>query len=265
MPKRVILLITIVVGLIVGAWFVMKTPGLHPVVVSPYEPAIIRAQDTVINIGKVETDSEVQATFYLYNVGGDYLRIDNIETTCGCTVAEIENKVIAPGDYAEVIATLDTSLKLGKVAKKITVHSNDPKTPEYELFLKGDVEFKMVGHERIEVKDPLVLFKGKCATCHVDRGVGKVGKDLFVADCAMCHGFTGEGRKDIAPSLLTGMPDDDTHFESIRKIIAEGTPHSPEMPPYSTAKGGPLNDDEIESLVNYLRYETQRKQEKTSQ
>lgn len=242
----------------------MKTPGLHPVVVSPYQPATIRAQNTVVDIGTVDTDSEVTATFYLFNTGGEYLRLGDVEATCGCTVAELDHNVIAPGDFTKLVATLDTSLKLGKVAKKITVQTNDPKHPEYELFLKGNVEFKMLGHQKIAVKDPLVLFQGKCATCHVDRGVGKVGKDLFVADCSMCHGFTAEGRKDIAPSLLTGMPDDDTHFESMRKVIASGAANTPEMPPYSKVHGGPLNDDEIDSLVNYLRYETQRKHDKTN-
>ena len=236
---------------------IFKTPGLSPVVVSPYEPPTIKAESTVIDLGTVKTDSKVEATFFLYNVGGDALRIESVDATCGCTVAEVSQNVIAPGDYAKLVATLDTSLKLGKVKKKITVTTNDPNHPEYELFLNGVVEFQMEGHERIAVKDPLVLFKGECATCHVDRGVGKVGKDLFTADCAMCHGYTAVGREDIAPSLIGPNPHDEAYFETMRQIIAEGSPHSPEMPPYSQAKGGPLTDGEIDSLVNYLRYESQ--------
>ena len=257
-PMTRLRLLIIVMLLLLAAvlGYIFTTPGLRPQVISIYAPPIIQPEEKTHDLGVVKTDDKVHHTFVLYNVGGKPLRIYDVETSCGCTVVDVTHKVLHPGEFTELKVTLDTSIKLGKTKKKITVKSNDPKTPELALYLTGTVIHQMMGHEKIEVKDPLVLFKGECATCHVDKGKGKVGKDLFVADCSMCHGLNGEGVKDIAPSLLTGDYNDEKVFTAVRKVIAEGSPNSPQMPPFSKAKGGPLNDDEIDSLMNFLRYQS---------
>lgn len=252
------LLIISILLLATGWWIghVLTTPGKKPVIISAYSDAAIQAEDRIADVGMVATDSHVDAVFHLYNVGGRHLRIYKVDTSCGCTVADISRRVIAPGDYARLTVNLDTSLKLGKVKKKITLYTNDPEHLEYNLYLIGTVVTGMEGHEPIAVKDPLVLFKGECATCHVEKGRGKTGKELFVADCAMCHGMDAQGRPDIAPSLLTGNPHDPAFVERLRKITSEGSPNTPEMPPFSKDHGGPLSAGEIESLVNFLKFQT---------
>ncbi len=226
-------------------------------VISIYEPPIIKPDVKEFDVGVVKTDDKVYHTFLLYNVGGKPLKIHKVDTSCGCTVVNVTKDIVMPGEFAKLKVTLDTSIKLGKTKKKITVFSNDPQTPELVLHLKGTVIHQMKGHEKIAVKDPLVLFKGECVTCHVDRGRGKVGKDLFIADCSMCHGMQGEGVPDIAPSLLEGDYHDPKFMDLMRKYVAEGSPHTPQMPPFSEHKGGPLNDAEIDSLMNFLRYQAQ--------
>ncbi|HEY9746153.1 MAG TPA: DUF1573 domain-containing protein [Oculatellaceae cyanobacterium] len=255
--RLVITAIFAAIALLAG-WYVLTTPGLKPVVVSIYEPPRIYAESRVVDIGSVETDSKVPATFLLYNKGGKHLRITDIETSCGCTLADISKRVIAPGDYAKMQVSLDTSIKLGKVRKQITVTSNDPERPKLELFLIGNVlPKKMEGHAPINLsaRDPLVLFKGDCATCHVKPGIGKTGKALFLADCAMCHGTNAQGHQSAGPSLLELNYENDTALQEIRKVIAQGSSRSPQMPPFSQRKGGPLNDDQIDSLVNFLKFQ----------
>jgi mono/diheme cytochrome c family protein len=104
----------------------------------------------------------------------------------------------------------------------------------------------------IQVKDPLVLFKGDCKSCHVDRGVGKFGEELFIADCGMCHGLQAEGG--VAPSLIGFDMSDESQKAYARDVIANGAAMNPTMPPFGKAKGGPLSDEQIDSLVNYLGY-----------
>jgi mono/diheme cytochrome c family protein len=86
----------------------------------------------------------------------------------------------------------------------------------------------------------------------------EVGRQLYVQNCATCHGDFGEGgpnpvRADdvIAPissAEYLKTRDDAT----LRAIIAQGQPNFG-MSPFSTAYGGPLDDGEIESIVTYLR------------
>jgi mono/diheme cytochrome c family protein len=248
------LLLAVLVAVCVGLWFVLTTPGLKPVIISVYEPPILHVDQPTHNLGVVPTDSKVQHTFYLYNMGGKPLRIHKVDTSCGCTATQLPKQVLAPGDHVPLNVTLDTSIKLGDVKKTIQVYSNDPQHPVTNLYLVGNVILQMKGHGPIAVKDPLVLFKGECATCHVNQGLGKTGKALFAADCAMCHGMRGQGG--VGPSLMTGDYEQAPFRDYIRKIIAEGSPRSPEMPPYHQSKGGPLNDAEIDSLVNYLRFQS---------
>ncbi len=257
-PFKKLLMLSVALLALIAFVYILITPGLKPVVVTVYVPPIITAEQRVVDVGSVLTDSKVSARFVLYNKGGYKLRIGNIETSCGCTVAQVSKKVIAPGEMTRLTATLDTSIKMGKTRKKITVYSNDPKRPALELFLTGNVLPKpMMGHKDIMMapKDRLVLFKGECATCHVQKGIGKTGKALFLADCAMCHGGLAQGNHSAGPSLLSANFDDAVRAAKMRKIIAGGSPDSPQMAPFSKANGGPLTDDEIDSLISFLKFQ----------
>jgi mono/diheme cytochrome c family protein len=253
-PLRWLVLALIFTVALVGGWFILTTPGLKPVVISVYEPAIIHPSEVTHDLGNILTDSQAVHTFQLYNVGGKKLQIDKVDTSCGCTVVDISKKSIPPGGFTSLKVTLDTSIKLGRVKKTISVFSNDPNQPVLKLYLKGNVLPNMKGHEKIAVKDPLVLFKGQCATCHVMRGKGKTGKALFQADCAMCHGMNGEGA--VAMPVIHANYEDPKQQARVRKIIAEGSPRTPEMPPFAQSHGGPLTESEIDSLVTFLKFQS---------
>jgi mono/diheme cytochrome c family protein len=257
-PLRLIIMVISMVLAIAAGWYIMTTPGRKPVMIFVYESPIISVDQRIQDIGEVQTDSKVNTSFLLYNIGGKHLRISNVETSCGCTVADVSKHVVGPGDFTRIKVVLDTSIKLGKIRKKITVHSNDPKRPELALFVVGDVLPKpMAGHAKIDLtpKDKLVLFKGQCATCHVQQGRGKTGKALFLADCAMCHGVNAQGSHSSGPSLLTGDYENEAFRKQIHDTIANGSPHSPQMPPFAKSQGGPLTDDEINSLVSFLKFQ----------
>jgi mono/diheme cytochrome c family protein len=84
------------------------------------------------------------------------------------------------------------------------------------------------------------------------------GAELFVANCAFCHGELGEGAPNpaqtgdvIAPistaEYLASRTDD-----SIRAAIAEGLPEFG-MAAFAVAHGGPLQDDEVNAIVAHVR------------
>lgn len=84
------------------------------------------------------------------------------------------------------------------------------------------------------------------------------GERLFLQNCASCHGAQGEGGSNptragdiIAPisteEYLTTRDD-----ATLRAIIAQGQPNFG-MSPFSEAFGGPLTDEQVDTLVSFMR------------
>jgi mono/diheme cytochrome c family protein len=86
----------------------------------------------------------------------------------------------------------------------------------------------------------------------------EIGQSLFAENCSSCHGDFGEGgpnpsRPDdiIAPiSTAEYLKTRDNH--TLQQIISQGQPNFG-MSPFSAAYGGPLDDDEINALVAFIR------------
>jgi len=84
------------------------------------------------------------------------------------------------------------------------------------------------------------------------------GQTLFAQNCAPCHGELGEGGPNpanpnqliaaIGTAEFLNTRDDTTLFQ----IISQGQPDQG-MSPFGSANGGNLDDDQINSIVAYLR------------
>jgi mono/diheme cytochrome c family protein len=98
--------------------------------------------------------------------------------------------------------------------------------------------------------DRQAIFKGDCVKCHVDKGVGKMGAELYAADCGICH--DAEHRAAMVPDLKVPRSPRDLAFW--QKWIMEGKPGTM-MPAFAQAHGGPLTQEQIDSLTLYL-YQT---------
>jgi mono/diheme cytochrome c family protein len=86
----------------------------------------------------------------------------------------------------------------------------------------------------------------------------ELGQRLYAQNCTICHGDFGEGgpnparNGDIIAPISTAeylKTRDDT---TLRAILAQGQPNFG-MSPFGTEYGGPLDDDEIDAIVMYLR------------
>lgn len=86
----------------------------------------------------------------------------------------------------------------------------------------------------------------------------EVGQELYGQNCVACHGEFGEGGPNpsragdiifpISTAEYLRTRDDST----IRSIIAQGQPNYG-MSPFGSAFGGPLEDEDIEAIVAYIR------------
>jgi mono/diheme cytochrome c family protein len=96
-------------------------------------------------------------------------------------------------------------------------------------------------------------------TLAASKGKGtEEGGQLFASNCAPCHGQFGQGGPSptrpgdlispISSADFLKTRDDAT----LRNIISLGQPDSG-MTPFGSAYGGPLTDDQIDSLVAYIR------------
>lgn len=72
------------------------------------------------------------------------------------------------------------------------------------------------------------------------------GAQLYMANCATCHGAEGEGN--IGPPLI-GSPLDE---EAMEKIISRGMPGTA-MAAWGQEDGGPLKDFEVRDLVTFIK------------
>lgn len=91
------------------------------------------------NFGTVDSQNAIEHTFVLKNIGDTTLEISDIRAACGCTVANISSKTVAPGETSELTARLNLQGRSGPQSKAITINSNDPQNPSYRVNMSGTI------------------------------------------------------------------------------------------------------------------------------
>jgi hypothetical protein len=218
-------------------------------IANPFEkkPRLEFKPDTV-ELGTVEEGTEVPTFFTLKNVGNEVLKIHEAHSTCGCTVPNLIHHELQPGESTKLDIMVDTTMKQGAVTKTVEVSSNDPSMPVVSLPIKMEIRDRHVGlTDDGRVK---IFTDQKCASCHVDQGVGLGGKDLFEADCAMCHGSDAKGA--VGGALILGDYNDPKYAKHIRDTIEFGSKTHRSMPGFLDTAGGPLVKEQVDSLIVYL-------------
>ena len=215
---------------------------------------VIELKETEYDFGTIDEGIEVRHVFSLRNAGSKRLEIKTAFSTCGCTIPHIKHREIAPGQTGELDVLLDTSMKQGQVSKPIEIHSNDPENPVTTIHIKATVRGAHFDLGDVKAK----IFTGRCAACHVEKGKGKQGEELFAADCAMCHGFRAAGIKGVAPSLVQGNYEDQSYCSAMSHVISYGSSSHRSMAGYLSEAGGPLSAKDIESIVAFLKKKSEQ-------
>lgn len=84
-------------------------------------------------------DQDAVAHFAYQNTGDKVVHIGDVETSCGCTVATLEKKDVAPGEKGEIKATLKIGDRMGVQQKTIRVQTDEAVNPVTVLTLKAVV------------------------------------------------------------------------------------------------------------------------------
>jgi hypothetical protein len=105
------------------------------------------------NFGEVIEGPDINHNFHFYNNGASTLHIHNVGTSCGCTGAVLGgNNDIPPGESGVIKVTYHTQGRPGNAKKTITVSTNDPVNPSYQL------EIEMTVVREVELQPERVFF-----------------------------------------------------------------------------------------------------------
>lgn len=209
----------------------------------------IEVSPTSISLGELEEGKEYHRKVMLKNVGSKDLKIYEAHSSCGCTVPSLKKNDLKPDETTELAIMIDTAMKQGDVTKKVQISSNDPRHPITAVTLKMHVKNRHSASGGTGIAK--IFTSEKCTSCHVDKGVGLAGKELYEADCAMCHGKDAKGA--VGGALVYGDYNNETYAKHIKKVICYGSKTHQSMPGFLDKAGGPLLEEQIDSLVAYLK------------
>ena len=218
---------------------------------------MIKVEEDSYDFHDIEQGTKAEHVFILGNSGTDTLVITGEHPSCGCTAAVIDGSPrVPPGGTAHMRVTFDANNKPeGPIIKSVTISSNSIDGGSKMVRIQGRVVKSKLAHKTTMHLDG--LFQGDCASCHVTKGKGELGARLFEADCAICHGTKADGKP--GPELASDAMMKHTP-KQWQSIIENGIP-STAMPAFHTRNKGPLGDEEIASLVEYMgafKKETER-------
>ncbi|HUT28482.1 MAG TPA: DUF1573 domain-containing protein [Sedimentisphaerales bacterium] len=134
----------------------VKTPA-EPEPNAPEQSALesgapkITFENVTHDFGNISPGSKNTCEFKFRNTGDALLRIGKIQTTCGCTVAELAKKEYAPGESGAIKAAYTAGRSAGATTKHLTVPSNDKENSKVRLTIRATAVMK-VSHEPSQIK-----------------------------------------------------------------------------------------------------------------
>ncbi len=182
-------------GLAMAALFVVHASRAQDGAAATVAPAPkIVCEDPTFDFGTLDNSQSVLHDFAIRNDGDLTLEIIRAKPSCGCTVANISQKLIEPGQSAVISAKLNLTNREGKQTKIITVESNDPATPQTRLTMQGTAVSQISTTPRTvavtsmtageivsnvvtvtsQLEDPLVLLSAETGNPHISARIEPV-------------------------------------------------------------------------------------------
>jgi hypothetical protein len=100
----------------------------------------IRVEPPSFDFGKAAQNKTLKKEFSIRNFGREDLVIESVSTTCGCTAALMDSKVVKPGGTTPLRVSLETRAYHGHVQRSVLVRSNDPEAGTIEVKVEATVE-----------------------------------------------------------------------------------------------------------------------------
>jgi mono/diheme cytochrome c family protein len=203
---------------------------------------------------------ELKAAFGMVNASEKAVSVEKVYPSCGCISLSKAHLplLVLPGKKAAVELTIDVMGKRGSFRKELRVV-----TSEGEVTLAANVALAetppetRIGNQLQAAQDRQRVFQGNCAECHADPIGSQMAGRLFTTACAICH--LAPHRAEMVPRLPTSDPNRGPEYW--RRWIEAGGGEGTLMPAFAAARGGPLSEAQVDSLVRYLLRLPDRAQE----
>ena len=105
--------------------------------ISGYAAPNLACDEPEYQFGELDSSETVKHDFVIRNEGDEPLKITRVRPDCGCTLARLKDKTIAPGKQTSLSARLSLKGRHGKQRKRITLETNDPSQPRFVLYMTG--------------------------------------------------------------------------------------------------------------------------------
>jgi len=223
---------------------------------APSEPLIWEspAQNYTVKPGEVTA----HFTFKVSNVSDSEIVIDDVKPSCGCTLAQMPGKPwhLAPKENSKMDVLVDLRGRTGMLFKEINVlSSNAPKLLTVMVNIPASSTNGMTSEmidriwdRELAATDHQAVFKKECVKCHLEPAFGKSGQPLYQVACGICH--EAKHRATMVPDLHA------LHTEIGPDYWKDWVTHGKAgtlMPGFAAKEGGPLDNSQINSLVDYLK------------
>ena len=195
-------------------------------------------------------DGVARFEFHVTNTSERPVIVRQIRASCGCTTFDAPRMpwTLAPGARGTVKAAVDFLGKEGEIAKDLLIGTVEGTQRLVMVIQVPPMDPAM--RERNQVlaaANRQAVFRGDCAACHAAPAESRFGIDLFEAVCAICH--QSKHRASMVPDLIVAKERRDAAWWT--RWIEEGRPGTL-MPGFAQTHGGPLNEPQVQSLVDYL-------------
>lgn len=104
------------------------------------QPKLVVADPGIIyEFGEMTLGDVLDHTFIIRNEGEGPLELKKIATTCKCTLGEIGEDIIAPGEETEIVLTWEPKSPAREFLQSAQIRTNDPAYLDLVLNVKGSV------------------------------------------------------------------------------------------------------------------------------
>jgi hypothetical protein len=93
------------------------------------QQAELKFTDKIHRSGKVIEGEQLQYKYHFTNIGDVPLVFVKYEVACLCTVVNLPEAPILPGENADILVKFDTKDKIGYQDRTVTIYSNALKSP----------------------------------------------------------------------------------------------------------------------------------------
>ena len=129
------------------------------------------------DLGDILQDHQKKGTFILRNDTSRIIEIEHLNTSCGCTSADVNSNIILPGSTVEVTAVIAPGTRLGHYSSILSLEWKYADSPQV-----SEIKFRIIYSAlRLIKTDPVVCDFGEVSAdkpemleVEVDRGESKV-------------------------------------------------------------------------------------------